>query len=123
MQNQNTIHQDQIQSGEHSFALVESRTNPAWHSFANKVFDADENVSVQDIMDGAKLSNWNVRLDEIKPAFPNHNFITDSYLVVRDNPYHQNATDVLSVVGSRYKVVQNEELFSLQKTCMTEIQM
>ena len=112
MQNQNTIHKSQIESGEQSFALVESRTNPAWHSFANKVFDSDSDVSVQEIMDGAKLSNWNVRLDEVAPAFPNHNFITDSYLVVRDNPYTENSTDVLSVVGSRYKVVQNEELFS-----------
>jgi phage/plasmid-like protein (TIGR03299 family) len=112
MQNQNTIHKSEITSGEQSFALVESRTNPAWHSFANKIFDSESDVSVQEIMDGAKLSNWNVRLDEVAPAFPNHNFITDSYLVVRDNPYTENSTDVLSVVGSRYKVVQNEELFS-----------
>lgn len=109
----NTAHKHQIESGEHSFALVDSRSNPAWHSFANKVFDADSgDVSISEIMNGAKLSNWNVRLDEVAPAFPNHNFITDSYLVVRDNPYKENTTDVLSVVGSRYKVVQNEELFS-----------
>ena len=38
--------------------------------------------------------------------------ITDSYLVVRDNPMTAGETDVLSVVGSRYKVVQNEELFA-----------
>ena len=112
MQNKNTIHEAEITSGKESFALVESRTNPAWHSFANKIFNSDSDVSVQEIMDGAKLSNWNVRLDEVAPAFPNHKFITDSYLVVRDNPYTENSTDVLSVVGSRYKVVQNEELFS-----------
>ena len=112
MLNTNTAHKFEIESGEQSFALVDSRSNPAWHSFANKVFDSDSDVSVKDIMDGAKLSNWNVRLDEVAPAFPNHNFISDSYLVVRDNPYTENATDVLSVVGSRYKVVQNEELFS-----------
>ena len=113
MQNQNTIHKSEIESGEHSFALVESRSNPAWHSFANKVFDADAgDVSVADIMSGANLSNWNVRLEDVAPLAPQHNFISDSFLVVRDNPVVENATDVLSVVGSRYKVVQNEELFA-----------
>jgi phage/plasmid-like protein (TIGR03299 family) len=108
----NTAHKHQIESGEHSFALVDSRSNPAWHSFANKVFDSSEDVSVADIMSGAKLSNWNIRLEDVAPLAPQHNFVSDSYLVVRDNPYTQNATDVLSVVGSRYKVVQNEDLFS-----------
>ena len=111
--NTNLVHKSEIQRGESSFALVDSRSNPAWHTFANKVFDSDsENISVADIMSGAKLSNWNVRLEEVAPAFPQHNFVSDSYLVVRNNPYEDNATDVLSVVGSRYKVVQNEELFS-----------
>jgi phage/plasmid-like protein (TIGR03299 family) len=112
MQNQNTIHKSEITSGEQSFALVDSRTKPAWHSFANKVFDSSQDVSVKDIMDGAKLSNWNVRLEDVAPAFPTHNFITDSYLVLRDNPNIEKQTDVLSVVGSRYKVVQNEDLFA-----------
>ena len=63
-------------------------------------------------MEGAKLSNWNVRLEDVAPLAPQHNFIADSFLVVRDNPYTAGNTDVLSVVGSRYKVVQNEDLFS-----------
>ena len=108
----NLAHKSEVEKGEVSFALVDSRSNPAWHSFANKVFDSENDVTISEIMDGAKLSNWNVRLEDVAPAFPNHNFISDSYLVVRDNPYTENATDVLSVVGSRYKVVQNEELFS-----------
>lgn len=109
----NLAHKSEIEEGSASFALVDSRSNPAWHSFANKIFDADtETPSVSDIMSAAKLSNWNVRLEDVAPAFPSHNFITDSYLVVRDNPYTAGNTDVLSVVGSRYKVVQNEELFA-----------
>ena len=109
----NLAHKSEIEEGSASFALVDSRSNPAWHSFANKIFDADsESPSVSDIMSAAKLSNWNVRLEDVAPAFASHNFITDSYLVVRDNPYTAGNTDVLSVVGSRYKVVQNEELFS-----------
>jgi phage/plasmid-like protein (TIGR03299 family) len=109
----NLAHKQEVENGDVSFALVDSRSNPAWHSFANKVFDSDSgDVSISEIMEGAKLSNWNVRLEDVAPAFPAHNFITDSFLVVRDNPYTAGNTDVLSVVGSRYKVVQNEELFS-----------
>jgi phage/plasmid-like protein (TIGR03299 family) len=110
---QNTAHKYEVENGDVSFALVQSRTNPAWHSFANKVFETDgETITVPQIMEGAKLANWNVRLEEVAPLAPQHNFITDSYFVVRNNPYTENATDVLSVVGNRYKVVQNEELFS-----------
>ena len=108
----NLAHKSEVEKGEVSFALVDSRSNPAWHSFANKVFDSENDVTISEIMDGAKLSNWNVRLEDVAPAFPNHNFITDSFLVVRDNPMTAGETDVLSVVGSRYKVVQNEELFA-----------
>jgi phage/plasmid-like protein (TIGR03299 family) len=35
---------------------------------------------------------------------------SDNFFVIRDNPFDQ-GTDVLSVVGKRYKTVQNEELF------------
>ena len=68
--------------------------------------------TIPQIMDSAKLSNWNTRLEDISTGFPNHNFITDSYLVVRDNQDVEGQTDVLATVGSRYKVVQNEDLFS-----------
>lgn len=113
MINQNTIHQSEVENGEVSLALVNSRSNPSWHSFANKIFDSDsENISISDIMSGAKLSNWNVRLEPVADYVSKHNFIVEPQLVVRDNPYTAGETDVLSVVGSRYKVVQNEELFS-----------
>ena len=109
----NTAHKQEVENGDVSFALVDSRSNPAWHSFANKVFSTEDgDVSVSQIMEGAKLSNWNVRLEDVAPLAPQHNFIADSFLVVRDNPYTAGNTDVLSVVGSRYKVVQNEDLFS-----------
>ena len=105
-------HQNEIEDNSVSFALVDSRSNPAWHSAANKVWNTDEETpSIKEIMDSANLSNWNIRLENVEEGFPNHNFVSDSYLVVRDNPVEDNQTDVLSVVGSRYKVVQNEELF------------
>ena len=108
----NLAHKSEVESGEVSFTLVDSREKPAWHSFANKVFDTSENPTIPQIMEAGKLSNWNVRLESIANYAPKHNFITDSYLVVRDNPFEAGTTDVLSVVGSRYKEVQNEDLFA-----------
>ena len=35
----NLAHKSEVEKGEVSFALVDSRSNPAWHSFANKVFE------------------------------------------------------------------------------------
>ena len=37
----NLAHKSEVEKGDVSFALVDSRSNPAWHSFANKVFDSD----------------------------------------------------------------------------------
>ena len=106
-------HQSEINNGSTTFTFVDSRSTPAWHSAANKVWDTDtETPSISDVMDSAKLSNWNIRLEDISTGFPQHNFISDSYLVVRDNPVNEGNTDVLATVGSRYKVVQNEDLFS-----------
>ena len=109
----NLAHAKEIADNSVTFSLVDSRTAPAWHSAANKVWNTDEDVpTIKQIMDSAKLSNWNVRLESVADYAPKHNFITDSYLVVRDNPFEDGKTDVLSVVGSRYKEVQNEELFA-----------
>ena len=105
-------HANEIADKSVTFTLVDSRSNPSWHSAANKVWDKDsEQPSISELMDSAHLSDWNIRLEDISTQFPQHNFLTDSYLVVRDNPFND-STDVLSTVGSRYKVVQNEDLFS-----------
>jgi phage/plasmid-like protein (TIGR03299 family) len=109
----NNAHKSEVENGSVSFALVDSRSNPAWHSYANKIFDADtETPTVSEIMDAAKLSNWNVRLEPISELVPDYKMVTESYLVVRDNPYTDGQKDVLATVGSRYKEVQNEDLFA-----------
>jgi phage/plasmid-like protein (TIGR03299 family) len=108
----NTAHKSEIEAGDVSLA-VNLRQVPAWHSFANKIFNQDEAVTTAQMLDGAKLSNWNVHLQPVAEHLPeNWNSLKDNQLVIRDNPYTVGQTDVLSVVGSRYKVVQNEELFS-----------
>ena len=106
------VHQSEVESGEVSLA-VSLRSNPAWHSFANKVFNKDEAVTTADMLAGANLANWNVGLEPIAGLLgDNYNEIGENFLVTRDNPYTEGQKDVLSVVGSRYKAVQNEELFS-----------
>jgi phage/plasmid-like protein (TIGR03299 family) len=109
----NLAHKSEVEKGDVSFAIVNSRSNPAWHSFANKIFDKDtENPTTAEIMSAAQLDNWNVRLEPISELVPDYNMVTDSYLVVRDNPITAGQKDVLATVGSRYKEVQNEDLFA-----------
>lgn len=95
------------ESGEVAFAL---RGEPAWHGLASVLFDADEHVTTADMLSAARLDGWNVRLEPV-PAPDGYRMTTQSQLVVRTNPFDQ-GTDVLAVVGDRYKVVQNEELFA-----------
>jgi phage/plasmid-like protein (TIGR03299 family) len=102
-------HNLEIENGEVAFAL---RGKPAWHNLANRIFSQDEEVTTQLMLDEAKLSNWNVRLSPVSDFIPSDwNDTSGAQYVIRTNPFNQ-GTDVLSVVGSRYQVVQNEDLFS-----------
>lgn len=93
-------------NGETAFAL---RGTPAWHNLGT-VFDQDAEINTKQMLDLAHLSSWNVRLEPI--AYPDgYTTVKDAYSVVRNHPFNGNP-DVLSVVGERYKVVQNEELFA-----------
>jgi phage/plasmid-like protein (TIGR03299 family) len=101
-------HNLEEQGGQVAFAL---RGKPAWHNLANRIFAQDENVSTATMLEEAKLDNWNVRLSDVADHIPTTwRNSSDNFYVIRDNPFDQ-GTDVLSVVGKRYKVVQNEELF------------
>jgi hypothetical protein len=51
-------HNLETENGEVAFAL---RGKPAWHGLANRIFNQDEEVTTQTMLDEAKLSNWNVR--------------------------------------------------------------
>jgi len=56
-------HANEIADKSVTFTLVDSRSNPAWHSAANHVWNTDEEQpTIKQIMDSAHLSNWNVRL-------------------------------------------------------------
>ena len=92
------------QNGEEAFA---SFREPAWHGLGT-VFT--EEKSTREMLEAAYLHNWNVRLEPV-PYPASYNVITPSYMVLRDNPFGQ-GIDVLSTVGERYRVLQNEELFN-----------
>lgn len=96
---------EQGANGEVAFA---SFREPAWHSLGTVFFDEK---STSEMLEAAYLSNWNVRLQSLNAYAPTYNFVSDAFMVLRDNPF-DGGTDVLSVVGERYKVVQNEELFA-----------
>lgn len=100
-------HALEVENGEVAFAL---RGAPAWHGLANRTFSADEHVSTNDMLEAAKLAGWNVRLEDVQyPA--GYRSKTDLFMVTRTNPFDA-GTDVLAVVGKRYRVFQNEELFT-----------
>jgi phage/plasmid-like protein (TIGR03299 family) len=80
---------------------------PAWHGLGT-VFE--EEVSTSEMLELANLQDWNVRLEEVvTPA----GFASDRKYnyVARTNPFDKTQTDILGVVGERYRILQNEELF------------
>ena len=98
-------HELETQNGVASFA---SFREPAWHGLGT-VFTEEKNTS--EMLVAANLNNWNVRLADVE--IPNTLTSDKNYFfVVRDNPTDKSQTDVLGVVGERYHVLQNEDLFS-----------
>lgn len=79
---------------------------PAWHGLGTVV---NEEHTTKEVLDIAHLSNWNVRLEDV--IIPDdYTASRNSFMVVRDHP-EDSHPDVLAIVGERYKVLQNEELF------------
>ena len=98
-------HELETQNGKTSFA---SFREPAWHGLGT-VFTEEKNTA--QMLEAANLNGWNVRLEEME--IPSHLTSDKEYqYVVRTNPTDNSQTDVLGVVGERYHVLQNEDLFS-----------
>lgn len=92
----------------HEIESFASLREPAWHGLGT-VFTEEKTTS--EMLDTAKLSNWNVRLEDLE--IPTHLSSDKSYqYVIRTNPFDNTQTDVLGVVGQRYVPLQNEDLFS-----------
>ena len=90
-------------NGEVAFA---SLRQAAWHGLGT-VFN--EPVSTAEMLRISHLADWNVRLE---PLVTSGRSNVERFEVNRTNPLDQQ-TDTLGVVGSRYNVFQNEELFDL----------
>ena len=86
-------------------ASFASLREPAWHGLGTIL---THEVTTSQMLDAAHLANWNVRCEDITLPGRSHR---EFYAVTRTNPFDGEA-DVLGVVGERYKVVQNEDLFS-----------
>ena len=98
-------HDIETQNGKASFA---SFREPAWHNLGT-VFTEEKTTA--EMLEAASLNKWNVRLEEM--PIPSHLTSDKDYqYVVRTNPTDNSQTDVLGVVGERYHVLQNEDLFS-----------
>lgn len=86
-------------------ASFASLREPAWHGLGTIL---ESEVTTSEMLAAAHLDNWNVRCEEIAlPGRSNTNY----FATVRTNPF-DGENDVLGVVGERYKVLQNEELFA-----------
>jgi len=98
-------HELETQNG---VASIASLREPAWHGLGT-VFTEEKTTS--EMLVAANLNNWNVRLEDM--PIPSHLTSDKEYqYVVRTNPTDKTQTDVLGVVGERYHVLQNEDLFS-----------
>ena len=98
-------HDLEIQNGKTSFA---SFREPAWHGLGT-VFTEEKNTA--EMLEAANLNGWNVRLEDM--ITPSHLTSDKNYqYVLRTNPTDSTQTDILGVVGERYHVMQNEDLFS-----------
>jgi phage/plasmid-like protein (TIGR03299 family) len=98
-------HELETQNGVASFA---SFREPAWHGLGT-VFTEEKNTA--EMLQAANLNGWNVRLEDLET--PSHLTSDKNYqYVLRTNPTDNSQTDILGVVGERYHVMQNEDLFS-----------
>ena len=98
-------HELETQNGVASFA---SFREPAWHGLGT-VFTDEKTTS--EMLAAANLDKWDVRLVDVEIPSTLTSDKNYSY-VVRTNPTDNNQTDILGVVGERYHVLQNEDLFS-----------
>ena len=86
-------------------ASFASLREPAWHGLGTVL---DHEVSTSEMLEVAHLSGWNVRLEDVVlPGRSHRNY----FATVRTSPF-DGQPDVLGVVGERYQVLQNEELFA-----------
>ena len=87
-----------------NMASFASLREPAWHGLGTVL---ENEVTTAEMLQVAHLAGWDVRLEDVVlPGRSHKNF----FATVRTNPFDGEA-DVLGIVGERYNVLQNEDLF------------
>jgi len=96
-------HALETHNGEVAFAL---RGEPAWHGLANVLFDKDEHINTSTMLDSAKLSNWDIQLEEVAiPVDYGANDKTTTYLLVHTS--HDGSVAVQASITPVRVVCQN----------------
>lgn len=98
-------HELEFVNGHASYAGRE----PAWHRLGTVIDD----LSYDEALRRAHLNNWNVRAEPLTATIDGREFdIFDKQAIVRDNPA-DGTTEVIAVVGDRYRAIQNEQAFAV----------
>lgn len=108
-------HELDITDGTAFFA--DSRSD-AWHQLGQQL---DRTMTGAEALEFAHLANWNVRKMPAWTYDEDGNMIqmTDRFATVRTNPISNNV-EYLGDVGSRYQVVQNEDLINFMDALVDE---
>lgn len=95
-----------IETYEDMAAFASLRRNAWWDFDGAHTFDKP--VTTTEMLDLAHLSKWNLRLEVLDTG--EYSDRTE-YKVLRDNPF-MDRIDRLGIVGTRYKLFSNEDLFA-----------
>lgn len=94
-------HELEIVNGQASFVSLREK---AWHKLGTVLTDE---FTLQEGMDIAKVSGWNVRQEPV--VYPDgYSTKIQKFMMVRDNPETGNP-DVLAINGKKYQEIQNED--------------
>lgn len=106
-----------LDSGNGKVSMASRRMIP-WHGLGD-VFTEDK--TTKEMMEAAYLHDWKVRGIAMSEFLKDTNIgvSIDKQVIIRDNPFYDediddndvSKYDMLGVVGERYNIVQNEELF------------
>ena len=98
---------DYIETNGDEAAFVSLR-EPAWHTLGTVI---DEPVDTMEMLRLGHLNDWDVRIEEV-PVPEGYYAAKPQFRTVRNSPWVPGNVDILGYVGARYKVFQNEELYS-----------
>lgn len=99
-------------------AFFADSRNDAWHQLGQQL---DRTMTATEALEYAHLANWNVRKTPAWTTDEDGNMIAmdGRFATVRTNPVSK-AVEYLGDVGSRYHVIQNEELVNFMDALVDE---